>query len=866
MTPEQYRRIGELFDAALDTPAAARSAFLEKACNGDSQLRREVQRMLEKHLDESGLFLSPGGTYALAEEREILPVSIGPYLIRKQLGEGGMGTVYLAEQTEPISREVALKVIRPGMGSKSVIARFASERQTLAMMDHPYIAQVFDVGTTSLGLPYFAMELVDGVPITFYCERKQLGIRGRIDLFVEVCEAIQYAHQKGIIHRDIKPSNVLVREIDGKPIPKVIDFGLAKALDATTDSGPATVMGTIIGTLQYMSPEQAEPGRKDIDTRSDVYALGVLLYELLTSKTPLNVSDFPNDGYLSLLKRINEVDAKPPSTLGGGPFQSKILFGDLDAITLKALARDRSRRYASPSELAADIKRYLNDEPVVARPAGRIYHARKYVRRHWLGVSFAAIVGLLLVATFVGQSIQLRRIKRERDRADRVTGFMTSMFKVSNPSESRGNDIRAREILDKASQDIDTGLADDPQLRAQLLHTMSTVYDGLGLYAKADSLARRAVDIQRTYLGMNNLETIQSVTLLATVLGHETNYKEAEKWSRQALQAGRQTLGSNHRDTVHSMLRLGWNLIEQGRAGESEALAREAIEIARREFGSQDPVLQQALRLFGTDLDYQGVHQEAEKAYREALGIDRHLYGTDDNLNVLDDRDDIAGTLYMQGRSAEAVPILTDVVERRRRILGPEHPDTVISKAILANALHAGRRYSEAAKLHRETLAIRQRVFGPEYRWTLYNMTELADVLRRQGQYPEAERLVRQSLETQQRTLGPGHPDTLRSALVLGEILRSEKRYAEAGRMLEQSLDNWRRLFGPKNPKTIEAAYQLGLVLAAQGRHDEAFSQLQFALQGGLVKEDREDLEKDSDLNALRGDPQLASLVARPGP
>jgi serine/threonine protein kinase len=401
--------------------------------------------------------------------------------------KAGMGQVWLAEQTAPAQRQVALKLIRSGMCDDTMLHRFQSEQQSLAIMDHPSNAKVFDAGATPDGQPYFVMEYVPGLPITDYCDQKRLNIPERLELFTQVCEGVQHAHQKAIVHRDLKPANVLLVEVDGKPMPRIIDFGLAKALiPQGFGEATATLAGAPLGTPAYMSPEQADPETRDIDTRTDVYLLGVLLFELLTGTPPFDAEDWQNKPLDYVLRQVREKDTPRPSTQfkkkasthreaatqaadvrGTDSKQlGKLLQGDLDWITLKALEKDRARRYVTPSELAADIARYLRDEPVLAGPATSGYRIRKYAVRHRIALSAAVALLFVLTAFVVTQAVVLRRITQERDRGTRIIDFMTGIFKVSNPSEARGNTITAREILDKASTDIDTGLTKDPELQA----------------------------------------------------------------------------------------------------------------------------------------------------------------------------------------------------------------------------------------------------------------------------------------------------------------------------------------------------------------------------------------------------------------
>jgi eukaryotic-like serine/threonine-protein kinase len=765
--------------------------------------------------------------------------SIGPYGLVRKLGEGGMGQVWLAEQSAPVKRQVALKIIKAGQYDGSALLRFNLERQTLAIMDHPSIAKVFDAGSTPAGQPYFVMEYVSGLPITSYCDQKHLPARERLALLIKVCEGVQHAHQKAIIHRDLKPSNILVVEVDGKPVPRIIDFGIAKAISQKSeDETLVTRAGGMVGTPGYMSPEQADPSVLDVDTRTDVYSLGVVLYELLAGVLPFDVKHWKTKPFHEVLRQLHEDDPPSPSSrISGDPVSATIaanrnadprrlaglLRADLDWITLKALEKDRTRRYGTPSELSADIGRYLRNEPVTARPASPAYRAKKYAQRHKFGVAAVSLMLPLLIAFGVMQAIELRRITRERDRANRerdratrVTDFMTGMFNVSDPSNARGKTVTAREILDKSSAKIDTSLSQDPELKAQMMDVMGVVYQSLGLYSSALPLLERSAEIRRRVLGPESPETLATMHHLATTLVADGRYPEAEKLFRETLDIQRRVLGPENAFTLLSMNNLAYALYQQGRYAEAEKLDRETLDIRRRVSGPEHPDTLLAMAGLADALDRQGHYAEAEKLDRETLDI-------------------------------------------RRRVSGPDHPHTLEVMNNLAMLLDTEGHYPDAEKLDRETLAIELRVLGPEHPTTLLTSANLANVLADEKRSGEAEKLLRETLDIQRRVLGPEHSDTLQSATNLATILDDERRYAEAEKLQRETLEIQRRVLGPEHPATISSIYNLACDVAGEGKRDEALSLLSEVVAHGGGRE----MQTDSDLKSLHGDPRFDALVAK---
>ncbi len=875
-------------------------------------------------LDSSAAFgISPlDGTTA----RE--PQSIGPYRLLRRLGEGGMGQVWLAEQTAPVHRNVALKLIKVGACDAEVLQRFRSERQSLAMMEHPAIAKVFDAGAAPDGQPYFVMEYVPGVLITHYCDQKRLSIRQRLELFIKVCEGVQHAHQKAIIHRDLKPANILVTEVDGQPMPRIIDFGLAKATGP--EIGDETMMtraGGFLGTPGYMSPEQAE-SKGDVDTRTDVYSLGVVLYVLLTGDQPFDVSQWKKQPFYEVLRQLREVDPPPPSAkvhataekeakrkpesssassaeLRGVPFRQleSLLHGDLDWITMKAIEKDRARRYGTPMELAADVGRYLHNEPVVARPASTAYRLQKYVRRHRVGVAVAAGLVLLLAGFAAMQAVQLRRTTRERDRAARITDFMTSMFKVADPSEARGNSITAREILDKASSDINTGLSKDPELQAQLMYTMGDVYSSLGLDSRAESLFRSSLDIDGRVLGSGNRDTLRAAASLAQSLRYQGHYPEAEALIRPTLDAQRRLFGPRDPDTLRSINSLANTLDLQSKHAEADKLLSDLLVVERQVFGPEHPDTMKTMRNLSIVFREEGHFADAEKVQRETLAIEQRLVGPDsgDTLSIMVS---LGNTLLAEGHYADAEKISREVFAIRSRVFGPEHPESLVSKYNLALVLLREGRFAESEKLAREALASRQRALGPEHPDTLMSMDQLGEILSAEGRVSEvtalmrevvalktkvlgvehfstlismnnlaealfadgrlaeAEQEHRETLEIRRRLLGPEHPDTLYSMAGLAGTLSHEGRYPEAEQLLQQALQIQVRTLGADSPDAARTTYGLASIAARTGKRDQALSLLSQAIDHGLSPDADLSVATDADLKSLHGDPRFDKIVA----
>jgi serine/threonine protein kinase/tetratricopeptide (TPR) repeat protein len=727
-------------------------------------------------------------------------LDIAGYSILRKLDEGGMGEVYEGWQEVP-RRHVAIKLIKRGMDSEEVVARFESERQALALMNHAHIAQVYAAGTTSAGSPYFVMEFVEGVPITEHCDRDRLGIDERIALFLQVCEGVHHAHQKGIIHRDIKSSNVLVQTENGQAAPKIIDFGLAKALSGSKleDVG-LTQAGTPIGTPEYMSPEQLELEGTHVDTRTDVYALGVLLFELLVGTRPFDARVMIDEGFFEFRRQILEVDAPRPSTRATENTAAlrrtnalelgRWLRGDLDWIVGHALEKQPDRRYASVSEFAADLQRYLDDEPVLASPPSRVYRIQKFVRRHKVGVAGALALLVALALGIVGTSLALVRAVRaeklassEAERANqeahtarRTADFMTGLFEVVDPGEARGNTVTAREILDRGAKRIDTELREEPEVRASLMGTMGVVYSRLGLYKAALPLLRGALDERVRTLGDEDERVAESRNDLGETLRLAADFEAAEQELRTALDLRRQLLGE-HPAVAQSLHDLGTVLADRGKLPEAEALFREALEMRRKLLG-RHPDVASSLNELAFAIYDQHHPEGVEDLLREALELRTALLGT--HPATAESLNNLGTFLYEQDRKKEAIPLMRRSLDMKRELFGATHPDVATTMNNLAFALHDSGDLDGAEELYRSAVEQQRTLLGDAHPSLGQALNNLAFVLHDRGDYEGARTSFFEAVAVYRRALGDEHASVLGAVanartLVTQEIARRER-------------------------------------------------------------------------------------------
>lgn len=815
MDSTTWGRVRSIFAEVVGLAEPLRSRRLEELCGRDEEVLEEVRSLLR--FDEESDTALEGPIAETAAEylggRLSPGTALSNYRVEELLGRGGMGDVYAATQTGPIQREVALKIIRPGMDSSQVVARFQAERQTLARMNHPFIAKVFEAGTTPDGRPFFAMERVRGVPITEYCVSQRLDSRARLRLFLAVCDGVQHAHQKGVIHRDLKPSNLLVSAEGGAPVPKIIDFGIAKALAPDpfmeeAGATPVTQLGQVMGTPDYMSPEQADLEEAAVDTRTDVYSLGVILFELLVGEVPIRTRGDTGATPSERARRLREIEPPRPSRrlralAEGSALDSGSLSGtesledlyslyrrDLDWIVLKALSKEQDRRYSSPAELAADLERFLNDEAVLARPPSRTYRVQKFVRRHRVGVvaaagvlaavitgAIAASVGFVQARQAESEALRLAAVAQQESRtAEQVSRFLVDLFDAADPFVGIGPETPVRELLDKGVRDLRSGLQEEPEVRGRLLVKIAEVHESLGLLDEALQYAREAAAIY-------------------------------EEQSDEGLLA----------DHAVALTVVSDLIIENNPTAEALETAERAVALARR--SDSQKTLATALRQLGSAQVELGAMNESLQTFDEAIAI----------AETVGDETDRVATVYA---SVQPLLILEDLLEAERRL------DQVIAfysasgaegEMRLANVLGAYgevvlrlQRFEEAENAFRRALDLFTEVLGPDHVMTLRARGSLAALLLRGGRTEVA----RELLEETRRVAERDHADNLLlNANInndLGKAYEDLEDLDRARAHYERAVALGTEAFGEQHPFVAFAYNNLGIVARKQGRLDES--------------------------------------------
>ena len=837
-----------LFDAARQiADPVARAAYLDTACAGNPELRVRLENLLkaEQRADEF-LASDPLGLGETLRQGQI-QLSEGPgtvidkYKLLEKLGEGGFGVVYMAEQKQPVKRRVALKIIKVGMDTREVVARFEAERQALALMEHPNIAKVLDGGATDTGRPYFVMELVRGTQITEYCDEKNLSTKERLDLFIQVCQAVQHAHQKGIIHRDLKPSNILVTVNDGVAVPQIIDFGIAKATQMElTEKTVFTRFQQFIGTPAYMSPEQAELSSVDIDTRSDIYSLGVLLYELLTGKTPFDAKELLKAGVDEMRRTIREKEPERPSTRVStlsldeltttakrrgldAPKLANVLRGDLDWIVMKCLEKDRARRYETADGLARDLQRHLNNELVLACPPSRLYRLQKVIRRNRGAFAAAAVMlGLLVGGAGLStwEAIRARQAERvqsrlrqeaeanqkqataEAMRSDAMANFLGATLSAAAPAQAKGRDTTVvKEILDNAVERL-SELTNQPEVELELRGVMVTTYDELGLFKEAETIADQSLKLARSRFSAESAPISLALYQMAQALLGVSKLKEAEVAARESVRMRRKLLAAD-----------GISL--------SNAPAWQANSPNLHMAGRVDPAdLYVVLSVLGRCLEIAGNSHEAVETFREALAWARKIYGNE-HRDTATQLSGLGLALKDEGKLTEAEQALRESLAIYRKLYaGKAHPDIGVVLNNLALVLDHKGRLSEAESLYRESLDMARQLQPPQSELAIptYN---LARVIQSQGRLADAERLHRDAIDMLRKA---GSQESFLSVALpsLAGILRDQGKLEEAYEAAAEGLALRRNLFGDADVRTVFALATLGTILQRQGKPEEA--------------------------------------------
>lgn len=850
-TGTDWNEIWDLFHEALAQDEDARQAFVDRACGDDIARRDKLGKMLAAHaeVDEARLpkldTLLDGDEASAISTEPVPGDRFGPYEIEEQIGAGGMGTVYRARQDKPVERYVALKLLQYGMATRDIVARFGAERQALAMMSHSNIARIFDAGATEAGRPYFVMEYVPGSPITAYCDSNRLDIDARLRLFLHVCDGVLHAHQKGIIHRDIKPSNVLVTEENGVGVPKIIDFGIAKATQQRlNEKSLYTRVGTLIGTPGYMSPEQAGVVPIDVDTRADVYSLGVLLYELLVGMLPFEATVTAN-GLLEIQEAIRDEEPQRPSHRLSGisdelrsqisenramrvPNLERSLHSDIEWILLKAMDKNRERRYPSVAEFAAEINRYLDGMPIQARAPTRRYRAAKFVRRHAVGVSVAGAIAALVVAFAGAMTVQSFKLQRaldqttlERNRAEQVSDFMVELFEGANPEVVGRNDVTAAEMLEQGSIRLQEELSNQPELRARLAMTVGESYRTLGgaeNYATAITLLEQALED----LDSPNTQSEQLAAVfnsMGAVKQDMGDYEESEVSYQRALAL----LGTAEDSRLKSDILGNLSVLytDRGNLSDAEDYARASLDILSRVVEPRDPVVARLKQRLAFILHQQKNSDEAQAMMLDSLAIVKEHYGAS-HLFVASALNYAAIIQGGGGDRIGAQRSLKEAAEIYRNVHGDEHPYLATTLSNLAMQYNRTGDFDEAVEALSEALRIGIASYGPDHPNVNAFRVNLGTTLQDMGRLVEAEPLLREGLIQDRKTLEPGSPYLLATLDRFGATLNRLGKRHEAEPLLREAADMRREFLGERDAETGVAILNLALNRLEQGAIDDA--------------------------------------------
>ena len=876
-----------LFQEALSRSPEERAAFLGQACSGQPELRAAVEALLAAHEKSANVLDKPPATLGLTvdpsrvasrrpdgehtpEHSNSIPgtleyqpqvapgiVIAGRYVLQEKIGEGGMGEVWVAKQTEPVKRKVALKLIKTGMDSRAVIQRFEQERQALAMMDHPHIAKVLDGGLTPSGQPFFVMELVNGLALARFCDEARLTTKERLELFVPICQAVQHAHQKGIVHRDLKPANILVTLVDGRPVPKVIDFGVAKATAGKlTDESLSTQFGAVVGTLEYMSPEQAGFSSEDIDTRADIYSLGVILYELLTGLRPIDAKRLRKAALTEMIRIIREEEPSKPSTRLSTDDSAAsaaalrqiepkrlmaLLRGDLDWVVMKCLEKSRDRRYETANGLARDVQRFLDGDPVEACPPSASYRLRKFARKHRATLAtIGAFAVLLLVASVASITLAVaasrarddarnalddtRKEKRKTEealaQAKAVSTFLVGTFRSPDPYQD-GRLVKVVDMLEGASRTLLGEFAGSRETRAALLDALGQTFLGLGIYDKAETLLKEAVTVRSALLGVDHLDTLSSRANLANVYWYQGRYPESIAAHEAVLRGRSARLERDHPDVLQSRFDLASAYGVAGRTREAIAMEQVTLKLREARLGPDHVDTLQSRDNLADFYRAAGRLNEAVRLSEETFKLRKSKLGPD-HVDTLLSRINVANAYESVGRFTEMIAIQEEALKLAESKLGRDHPTTLACRIILARAYRAAGRIEKLIAMEQETLTLHESKLGRDHPNAIASRASLATDYVVAGRPAEAIRLYEETLKLRESKLEPGHTQTLSTRDNLASAYREAGRLAEAITLHQEVLKLRESKLGPNHPHTLESRDSLALDYYEAARFDEA--------------------------------------------
>ncbi|MCP3963877.1 MAG: serine/threonine protein kinase [bacterium] len=882
MTPERWQRIKDLFEQAAELQDDERAAFLSRECGGDADLRVEVEALIKSDEQDGTLLDTPvadvlEGILAAEAATPAAGRRFGPYRVEREIGRGGMAVIYTAvRDDDQYRKQVAIKLIKRGMDTDAMVARFRRERQILANLEHPSIARLLDGGVSDDGLPYLVMEHIEGLPIDAYCDRYGLSTDERLRLFRTVCAAVHFAHRNLVVHRDLKPSNILVTEAGE---PKLLDFGIAKLL--TPDPGetqPATVAGVQPMTPEYASPEQVRG--EPITTASDVYALGVLLYQLLTGRRPFRFgSRSPREIESVICKREPEkpstvialdppaldleAEAEPPASAPSDRAPAKLrrkLRGDLDNIVLKALKKEPERRYGSVEQLSEDLRRHLEGLPVIARADTFGYRTAKFVGRHAWGVAAALLIFLSLVAGIFATAWQARIARAERATSEEVSDFLVDLFETSRPDKALGETITARELLDRGAERIERELGDEPAVRARLMDSIGLAYSKLGLYDRAAGLLSEAVDLRRRTAGGEHPSVAVSMNHLGVVHTAQGRYPEAEQLLEDALALRREELGQEHELVAESLNDLGVLKYYRELYDQAEILLRQALELRREVHGAEHSEVAYVLNNLALVLYARDRYEEAEALSGEALAMHRKLLG-DRHPDVAVTLNNLAEVLRAQESCQQAIGLFRQALELEIGLLGEEHPDVAITQSNLAGCLKDEGELDEAEELYRRSLELIRGTAG-EHPQLAGSLNNLAGIFVARGDHAQAEAFFREALAVNREIHGGDHPDVAKNLSNLAITLERTGDHAAAEQCFREALEINGRLLGDEDPAVLANRKRLSEFLLRRG--DLGAAEAEFRQLVALERQTLESPHRDL-ARSLLGLSRVLLAAGRPG-